>query len=132
MFQVVVYSKKTSGKTKLSKSFNVGEFACNDGSNVILIDPLLVWILQNVRDHFGKPVHITSGYRTISYNAKVGGSSSDSLHTYGMAADFVVDGVKASTVQAYLEEIMPGTGGIGKAANYTHVDTRAEKARWTY
>lgn len=132
MFQVFAYSKKESGKTKLSKSFNVGEFACNDGSNVVLVNPLLVWILQNVRDHFGKPVHITSGYRTVTYNAQVGGSSSDSMHTYGMAADFVVDGVKASTVQAYLEEIMPGTGGIGKAPNYTHVDTRAEKARWTY
>ena len=132
MYNVVAYSKKESSNKQLSKSFKVGEFACNDGSNVVVIDPLLVWILQNVRDHFGKPVHITSGYRTVSYNAKVSGSSSDSLHTYGMAADFVVDGVKAADVQAYLETVMPGTGGIGKASNYTHVDTRAVKARWTY
>lgn len=132
MFQVVAYNKKESANVQLSKSFKVGEFACNDSSNVVLVDPLLVWVLQNVRDHFGKPVHITSGYRTVSYNAKVGGSSSDSMHTYGMAADFVVDGVKASEVQKYLETVMPGTGGIGKADTYTHVDTRAVKSRWTY
>ncbi len=132
MFQVVVYSKKESANVQLSKNFKVREFACGDGSNVVLVDPLLVWILQSVRDHFGKPVNITSGYRTVSHNAKVEGSSSDSLHTYGMAADIVVTGVKASDVQQYLETIMPGTGGIGKASDYTHVDTRAIKARWTY
>ena len=132
MYQIVVYSKKESSNVQLSKNFKVREFACKDGSNVVLVDPLLVWILQSVRDHFGKPVNITSGYRTVSYNAKIDGSASDSLHTYGMAADIVVTGVKASEVQAYLETIMPGTGGIGKASHYTHVDTRATKARWTY
>lgn len=132
MYQVVVYNLKESSNVQLSKNFKVREFACKDGSNTVFIDPLLVWILQNVRDHFGKPINITSGYRTVSYNAKISGSASDSLHTYGMAADFVVNGVKASEVQAYLETIMPGTGGIGKASSYTHVDTRAVKARWTY
>ena len=132
MYQVVVYSKKASGDVQLSKNLKVREFACKDGSDVILVDPLLVWILQNVRDHFNKPLNITSGYRTVSYNAKIPGSASGSYHLYGMAADFTVSGVKASDVQAYLENIMPNTGGIGKATDYTHVDTRAEKARWTY
>lgn len=132
MFQVVVYSKKESGDIKLSKNFQVREFACKDGSDVILIDPLLIWILQNVRDYFGKPVNITSGYRTITHNRAVSGSSSDSYHTRGMAADFVVSGVEASEVQAYLEIVMAGVGGIGKADDYTHVDTRPEKARWNY
>ena len=132
MYQVVVYNKKEWADVQLSKNFKVREFACKDGSNVVLVDPLLVWLLQSVRDHFRKPVTITSGYRTVSYNSKLDNSAADSLHTYGMAADIVVSGVKASEVQTYLETIMPGTGGIGKAANYTHVDTRAVKARWTY
>ena len=131
MFNVVAYSKKDDGNKQLSRNFKVKEFACNDGSNVVLVDPLLVWVLQNVRDHFGKPVTITSGYRTVSYNAKVGGAA-DSLHIYGAAADFSVEGVKASDVQKYLETVLPGTGGIGKAASYTHVDTRVAKSRWTY
>lgn len=132
MYQIVAYSKKTSGNAPLSKNFKVKEFACKDGSDIVLIDPLLIWILQNVRDHFGKVVNITSGYRTVAHNKTVSGSASNSYHLYGMAADFTVSGVPASKVQAYLETVMPGTGGIGKASNYTHVDTRAEKARWTY
>lgn len=132
MFQVYIYSKKTSGEMSLSKNFKVREFACSDGSDVIIVDPLLVWILQNVRDHFNKPVNITSAYRTVSHNGKIPGSARDSYHLYGMAADFTVKDVKATEVQSYLETVMAGTGGIGKAADYTHVDTRADKARWTY
>ena len=131
MYQTVVYSKNESYNKQLSRNFQVYEFACNDGSDVVVIDPLLVWILQNVRDYFGMPVHITSAYRTVSYNADIGGASG-SMHTFGMAADFVVDGVEAHKVQSYLETVMPGTGGIGKSEDYTHVDTRAEMSRWTY
>lgn len=130
---VEVFSKKTDGEMQISKNFKVREFACKDGSDIVLIDPLLLWILQNVRDHFGKPVNINSAYRTPSHNSKpsVGGST-DSKHMYGMAADIVVKGVSAKDVQDYLEKVMPMTGGIGKAESYTHVDTRAEKTRWTY
>lgn len=132
MYQIVAYSKKAEGNVKLSNNFIVHEFACNDGSDIVLVDPLLVWILQSVRDHFNSPVNITSGYRTVSYNDTLFDSSPTSYHTYGMAADITVDGVPAHRVQEYLETIMPGTGGIGKAADYTHVDTRPERDRWNY
>lgn len=52
------------------------EFRCRDGTDTILIDEGLVVLLQCIREHFGKPVTITSGYRTASHNAKVGGSRS--------------------------------------------------------
>lgn len=132
MYEIKIYSKKTEGNTQVARNFKASEFACKDGSDVILIDPLLLWILQNVRDHFGKPVVITSGYRTPAYNANLSGASSTSYHMQGRAADFVVSGVKAADVQAYLETIMPNTGGIGKDSSYTHVDTRETKSRWTY
>ncbi len=48
-------------------------------------------LLQCIREHFGKPVHITSGYRTAAHNAAVGGSKS-SQHLLGRAADFYVEG----------------------------------------
>ncbi len=35
-----------------------------------MIDEELVVVLQCIREHFGKPLHITSGYRTGSYNAR--------------------------------------------------------------
>ena len=50
---------------QLSPSFKVREFACK-GSNVVLLDDELVVLLQCIREHFGKPVHITSGYRTAT------------------------------------------------------------------
>lgn len=49
-------------------------------------------ILQPVRDHFGKPVKITSGFRCAALNQAAGGSS-NSDHCRGQACDFEIDGV---------------------------------------
>ena len=70
------YSLKNDGAKQLSPAFRVREFRCRDGTDTILIDEGLVVLLQCIREHFGKPVTITSGYRTASHNTKVGGSKS--------------------------------------------------------
>lgn len=123
---VVAYSKKASGEVLLSEDFKVKEFACNDGSDVVLIDTNLVKTLQKVRDWAGAPVSITSGYRTKSYNAKVGGAS-NSYHTKGQACDIVVSGKTSTKVAAFLETI--GAKGIMdyQTQAFTHVDTRQTK-----
>jgi len=72
---VKTYSKKTQGNLALSANFKVSEFACQDGSDAILIDDGLVTVLQKIRDKFGKPIKINSAYRTAAYNKKVGGAS---------------------------------------------------------
>lgn len=131
MTQVHVYKKSVSGNVKVANNFTVSEFACQDGSDVVFIDDLLVFILQNCRDHFGKPLIITSGYRTVSHNRNVGGASG-SYHCLGMAADFYVQGVAVSDIVKYLEVMLPNTGGIGVGADYVHVDTRPVKSRWKY
>ena len=97
-------------------------------------------LLQCIREHFGKPVHITSGYRTAAHNAAVGGSKS-SQHLLGRAADFYVEGVDVATVAAYAETLLPGRGGIGRypkdakhstrKTGWVHIDTRANKSRWS-
>ena len=76
------YSLKRDGPTALAPNLRVREFACGDGSDAVLIDEELVIVLQCIREHFGKPLHITSGYRTASHNAAVGGSKS-SQHLLG-------------------------------------------------
>ena len=53
------YSMARDSTRQLSPSFRVREFACK-GSDVVLIDDELVVLLQCIREHFGKPVHITS------------------------------------------------------------------------
>jgi hypothetical protein len=51
-------------------------------------------VLQPVRDHFGKPIKISSGYRSPELNSSpaVGGSKT-SDHCKGMAADIEIAGV---------------------------------------
>lgn len=94
-------------------------------------------VLQCIREHFGKAVTITSGYRTPEHNAEVGGSKS-SQHLLGRAADIRVAGVSVEDVAAYAESLMPGWGGVGsypvkagRATGWVHVDTRQNKSRWT-
>lgn len=126
---VKTYSLKKNGNDKLSANFKVSEFRCNDGSDKILIDSDLVAILQKIRDKFKKPISINSGYRTPSYNAKIGGAT-NSYHTKGSAADIKVANVLPQTIAEYCESI--GVKGIGCGANYIHVDTRKKRSYWRY
>ena len=126
---VKVYSMVKDGADKVADHFRVREFACQDGSDVVFLSPTLVEVLEDIRIHFGKPISVTSGYRTVSHNRKVNGSA-HSQHLYGMAADIVVTDVKPSEVAAYAEKLLPNTGGIGRYATFTHVDVRAVKSRW--
>lgn len=123
------YSYAKDGTKFLSKNFRVREFRCQDDTDPIFVDSDLVDILQNVRDHFGKAVTITSAFRTASHNKKVGGATY-SQHLYGKAADIKVSGVAASVVADFVETLMPSTGGIGRYSTFTHVDVRKVKSRW--
>lgn len=125
----VTYSKRASGNKKLSENFTVKEFACKDGSDKVIIDTKLVTILQTIRDHFGKTVTITSGYRNPEYNSRIGGAKS-SQHCLGTAADIVIEGVSPLEVAQYAEFLLNATGGIGLYGSFTHIDVRLSRARW--
>ncbi len=112
---------------RLSPNFTLAEFACR-GDGSVKIDPELVRKLQQLRDRVGKPVVITSGYRTPAYNKTVGGAA-QSQHLYGKAADIIVEGMSPATVANHAEAV--GFGGIGRYSTFTHVDVRAIKARWS-
>jgi len=129
MVTINAYSLKNDGGKNLSANFQVKEFKCNDGSDAVLVAPALVLLLQNIRAHYQKPVIINSAYRTPSYNAKVGGAA-QSQHCYGTAADITIKGVTPKALAAYVETLMPNTGGIGIYSAFTHVDVREVKARW--
>ena len=126
---IKAYSKDKDGNKYLSANFKVREFACKDGSDPIFIDMDLVAVLQNIRNHFKKPVIINSGYRTPPYNKKLDGATY-SQHLYGTAADIQVTGVKPSEVADYAETLLKNTGGIGRYPTFTHIDVRAVKSRW--
>jgi len=58
-------------------------------------------VLEPVRAHFGKPVIVSSGYRSPRVNVAVGGSAT-SAHCLGEAADFTVHGVSNMTVCQFI------------------------------
>lgn len=114
--------------TKLSANFNSREFNCKCGKcKTTLIDSKLVTYLQLIRNHFGKPVQVNSGYRCADHNKAVGGAAK-SNHLLGKAADIVVNGVEPKEVAKYAESI--GVKGIGVYKTFTHIDTRANKYFW--
>lgn len=129
MAKVTIYSLKKEGEKQISQNFKVKEFRCKDGSDEVLIADELAELLQNIRDYFGKSVTINSGYRTPSYNKKIGGATR-SQHVEGTAADIVVNGVTPLEVAQYAEYLMPNMGGIGLYSSFTHVDVRRNRARW--
>lgn len=129
---VKTYSK--SSNTSLSANFNASEFAChgNGCCSTVLIDEQLVKYVQAIRDHFGKPITISSGYRCATHNKNVGGATG-SRHSKGQAADIVVKDVAPAEVAKYAESI--GILGIGlyetsKDGHFVHIDTRTTKSFW--
>lgn len=120
------YIMDTDGNVKLTRHFKVREFACRDGSQVVFIDEYLYTILDILRQKIGKPVIITSGYRTPEWNAKCGGAKY-SYHMRGMAADIRVDGISPKELAKELDKIVENSCGIIVYSNWVHFDTRDGK-----
>jgi uncharacterized protein YcbK (DUF882 family) len=120
---------------QLSTHFHSNEFTCKGNAKGICtckgeevdMDPSLISLLELVRNHFGKPVTITSGYRCLTYNRSIG-SGDESQHPKKTAADIQVAGVAPGKVHAFLADT---TGGLGSYSTFTHLDTRPKKARWS-
>lgn len=98
-----------------------------DKVDVSCLKPRLVQVLRNVERHYGRDVIITSGYRSPTFNRRVGGAS-HSRHTTCEAADIQVAGVSKWELARYLRS-MPGRGGIGTYCHTqsVHVDIGSER-----
>ena len=80
------------------KYFSLGEFSHSDTAVSLGIDNTIPWeyipkiqhlvhcVLDPIREHWGLPIRVTSGYRCPELNAEVGGVE-DSYHMEGCAAD---------------------------------------------
>jgi len=98
---------------KLSKNFTLDEMtfsptAVRLGINntptpdqIHKLEALCKHVLQPVRDHFGKPVAINSGFRSRELNKAIGGAK-DSQHMRGEAADIRVIGGGNDVVWQYI------------------------------
>jgi peptidoglycan hydrolase-like protein with peptidoglycan-binding domain len=110
------------------KHFKKDEFRCKCGGkhcNGFPVEPdmKLIRIADEVREHFGKPITVSSGVRCETHNAKVGGVS-NSRHKYGKAMDFCVSGIPSSIVLPYVQQ----KAGINYAyaidGSYVHMDVK--------
>lgn len=122
---------------QLTRNFTKSEFDSRDGatmpSEVLANIRKLAENLQVLRDSFGKPTFINSGYRSPAHNAAVGGVA-NSQHVLGTAADIRVSGVLPSQVADRIEELIAQgkmqEGGLGRYQSFTHYDIRSPRARW--
>ena len=122
---------------KLTKDFNRSEFDCNDGSlmpkEVLLNIQKLANQLQVLRDCLGVPITVNSGYRSTSYNKKIGGTL-NSQHILGKAADITAKGYTPAQVNARIEQLINSgdmlQGGLGSYNKFSHYDIRKTRVRW--
>lgn len=121
--------------TKSQAALRLGLDNAPDLHQIRRLEALVDHVLQPVRDYFGRPVQISSGFRAPAVNKAIGGASS-SQHTKGEAADFEVSGEsnleiarfvrdKLEFDQLILEYYTEGDPSSG----WVHVSFRAGKNR---
>lgn len=91
--------------TELVKSDTAERQGINNTPDINSLDNLLeliFYVLQPLRNKLGKPMVITSGFRSAKVNQLVGGVS-NSQHLYGQAADFVVNGMTPAQVVEFVK-----------------------------
>ena len=100
---------------KLSKNFSLQEMTKSQTAlrrgidntpsppHVSHLELLCVKVLQPLRDHFDRPVTITSGYRSPELCVAIG-STIKSQHTKGQAADFEIPGVSNMEVAQWISD----------------------------
>ena len=114
--------------TQATEHFKWTEFQCKDGTKEMLVCLELLKILESIRNYFGEPVIIKSGYRTPEWNAKVNGAK-NSYHMKGMAADIMVKNHNTKEVAEYASKALGDEGGVIRYTNFVHVDVREKKYR---
>jgi len=116
---------------RLTANFTKEEMACKCGkcgSEGGEMDPGFMVKLQTLREAYGKPIHISSGYRCSTHNQAVGGAP-NSYHLSGRAADILIP--KGEDRYDLVKNIiqLKFFRGIGIYDAWIHVDDRNAQYR---
>lgn len=106
------------------KHFKREEFRCpcpRCGGFPVEPDKTLVRLADQVRDHFGAPMTISSGVRCQAHNDELKGSAPNSYHVRGKAIDFTVRGKTSAQVLAYVRTL-PVHYAYAIDGRYVHMD----------
>lgn len=123
--------------------FSFDEMKCKGNGTIDMTDAfrLLMDRLEAVRRDFGRPINVTSGYRSPEHNRKVSNTGYDGPHTLA-AVDIKCSG--GATHRLLELAIKHGFTGIGvsqkgnHAARFLHLDMLTPTARrprpavWSY
>lgn len=135
------------------EGFNWRELACTDGTavphkyrgNSVVLCTALNQLRAVIKKHYKATevsIRVNSSFRTVRYNASIGGVS-NSTHLTAKAADIVVfvkvknqpwKQVPIKALASFAARVPKfKNGGIGTyvGPNFVHVDTRPGAARWT-
>jgi Uncharacterized protein conserved in bacteria (DUF2272)/Peptidase M15 len=132
----------------LSPNLKVRELITSGGRPALVarISPALVVALQAIRDRAGKPMTITSGYRSFKRNKAVYAEinakrrarglkpvkTTNSRHSSGQAVDLKIRGMSGLALAKLAIDAAGTDLGIGIAANFIHLDVRVTFAVWDY
>jgi hypothetical protein len=108
-------------------NFSPQELA-SKGEGELLIDPASMDKLQKLRNVLGKPLIITSAYRSAAHNKKVGGAL-HSQHRLGKAFDVMMTNQDPANFEAIAKAV--GFAGFGHypKSGFMHIDTGPAR-RW--
>lgn len=128
-----------AARQRLARNFTVEELASSGGRTArrARISPELVRLLQRVRDTVGRPVRITSGYRSWARNQQIyqarDKTPTRSRHCSGQAADIKVAGMSGlELARSVIDAEGPDVAvGMGVGRDYLHVDVRGTWTLWT-
>lgn len=113
-------------------NFSKEEFDCQEtGENEMQHDFMVK--LQSLRDVFGQPMVVSSGYRSPSHSIEAR-KSSPGTHAQGIAVDIAVD--REDAVRLLRLALSMGFTGIGiqqkGLGRFIHLDTRKNPTIWSY
>lgn len=116
-------------------NFSEVEFRCSQTGECNM-QPDFLRRLQALREEYGKPLQITSGYRSPQHSTEAS-KAQPGVHTRGIACDIAVSGSEAYHVLALA--LKHGFTGIGVAqkgsGRFLHLDTFKGGPRpniWSY
>ncbi len=118
------------------KYFDYKEFDSPDlpGSGKMYMSQELLNILDLVREKFGKPIVINSGYRSQEHNDSLGKSSPNSSHIKGLAVDIKCNNSRDRYDLINLF-VTHNITRFGVSSSFLHIDIDTSKAQnviWTY
>lgn len=93
------------------------------GAGVKMLKPEILMILFRIAKRMNTKFTINSGYRSVAYNASVGGET-NSMHITGCAMDVRMRGRNEEFRNRFIEfASQEGAGGIGTYDKFIHIDT---------